>query len=149
MSNLEKNRESSDHLSFWDRLRNLRDSILWKKETVEDVRWKTTEKSEILKWNVINSALENLSVSVDKHVESDEIQKETQNVLADIKNVWKEKQHSHTRSYVIENRDKQVVEWIKQSSKNIEDDIKNWDKEPNPVARSLLNIANKIMGTEK
>jgi hypothetical protein len=36
---------------------------------------------------VINSALENLSVSIDKHVESDEIQKETQNVLADIKNV--------------------------------------------------------------
>jgi hypothetical protein len=90
-----------------------------------------------------------LSVSIDKHVESDEIQKETQNVLADIKNVWKEKQHSHTRSYMIENRDKQVVEWIKQSSKNIEDDIKNWDKEQNPVARSLLNIANKIMGTEK
>lgn len=155
MNNLEKNRENSDHLSFWDKLRNLRDSILWKKETVEDIKWETSEKSEILKSNVIDSALENLSASVDKILESDEIQQETQDALAEIKNMKRDKVHSHPKSsavektYVVEDRDEEVVEWINQSSKHVEDEIKNWDKEPNFIARSLLNVANKIMGTER
>lgn len=149
MSNLEKNRENSDHLSFWDKLRNLKDSILWKKETVEDIKWETSKKSELLKWNVVDSALDDLRVNVDSSVEFDEVQKKTQDELSKMKIAWKEKFHTHTKAYVVENRDKQVAEWITQASRNLENEIKNWDKEQNPVARSLLNIANKIMGTEK
>lgn len=43
----------------------------------------------------------------------------------------------------------EVKEAIEKSADNILDEIYNWKKEKNPVARSLLRIVNWIMKTEK
>ncbi len=47
------------------------------------------------------------------------------------------------------NRPQEVRQAIEKSADNILDEIYNWKEEKNPVARSLLRIANWIMKTEK
>ena len=47
------------------------------------------------------------------------------------------------------NRSPETVQQIAKSATNIENEIKDWPKEKNPVARSLLKIVDWIMWTEK
>ncbi|MBO4516778.1 hypothetical protein J5751_05115 [bacterium] len=47
--------------------------------------------------------------------------------------------HNYER---FQNRSPEVVEQISTSAAKIEDEIKNWKKEENPIARFLLKMAN-------
>ncbi|HRX64076.1 MAG TPA: hypothetical protein P5060_03170 [Candidatus Absconditabacterales bacterium] len=49
----------------------------------------------------------------------------------------------------IENRNIDVQNAIKESGESVLDEITNWKEEKNPVAKSLLSIANWILKTEK
>lgn len=149
MGNIEKKNDNIDKSRFRDRLKSLRDSILWKKDSVESVSHETVHKSELLQWSIIDTALWNLDNAVDKNIESTESTNETKSKLNEIKdNVWKKEKNRQTTKYHID-RDKQVREWILESAKIVEDDYKNWENEQDPFAKNLLRFTNWIMKSEK
>ena len=54
--------------------------------------------------------------------------------------------HNYER---FQNRSPEVVEQISTSAAKIEDEIKNWKKEENPIARFLLKMANWLNNGKK
>lgn len=149
MGNIEKKDDNIDKSRFRDRLKSLRDSILWKKDSVESVSHETTHKSELLQWSIIDTALWNLDNVVDRNMESAESIKQTEMQLDEMMDkIWKKGQNPQTMKYNVD-REEHVKQWISESVQNIEYDYKNWESEQDPFARNLLRFTNWIMKSEK
>lgn len=160
MSNIEKkdNLESKNN-KFKDWLNSLKDSILWKNKEKEQIQNETWNASESLKSNVINSALDNLNLNIQKWLDLHDADDNTKAELNEFFKEWKKEFSDNNETHdekkfvheykKIESRPAAVQRWIENSVEKIENEISNWKQEKNPVARSLLRIVNRIMETEK
>ena len=124
---------------------------------------------EIFKWftdklkkNAVDSALDNLQANIEKWLNIDETDNETKQELVDFFNEWKNElefidtkeeeklvEKLTSSGKFTKDREPEIVAKIVESADKIENEIKDWQKEKNPVARSLLKIVNWIMWTEK
>ena len=160
MANIEKkdNLESKNN-KFKDWLNSLKDSILWKDKEKDQLQGETSHASESLKSTVINEALDNLKLNMEKWLNLDERDNNTKAELDEFFQEWKKEFFDAKKTYAekrfvykykkIETRPIDVQKWIGNSVEKITDEISNWKKEKNPVARSLLRIVDWIMSTEK
>lgn len=160
MANIEKkdNLESKSN-KFKDWLNSLKDSILWKDKEEEQLNNETSHAGESLKSTVINEALDNLELNMKKWLKFKEGDNNTKAELHEFFQEWKKEffdsnktheERNFVRKYKkIESRPVDVQKWIKESAEDITNEISNWKKEKNPVARSLLRIVDWIMSTEK
>ena len=149
MWNIEKKNDNIDNKWFRDKLKSLRDSILWKKDSVESVSHESARKAELLKWSIIDTALWKLEMRTNETAESDEVTSETKAKLDQMMgNLWNKEVKHHTTKYHID-RDKQVRKWIMESAQLIQDDYENRENEQDPFAKNLLRFANWIMKSEK
>ena len=139
----------------WESIKNF---LEWKKNVDEiKLNEETSEKTEELKDTTIDSTLDNLNLDMQEWVELKDSDNKTREELDKFFEKWKERNPTEEKKDFqnllkndrFKNRSKEVVQQIGKSATNVENEIKNWDKEKNPVARSLLKFVNRIMGTEK
>lgn len=144
----------------WESVKNF---LKWKKDAEEiQVEEETSRKTENLKDSAIDSTLDNLNLDMQEGLElkdSDDKTKEElnqffeawkQGLKNDIEQPWEaELRERLFKSKRFGKRSPEVVTQIAKSATKIENEIKDWQKEKNPVARSLLKIVDWIMSTEK
>ena len=148
--NIEKNEDSSSIMKL---LNKLKSSVLLNKNKEEiDISKKSKINQEILQNEIINSTLNKLGekTQINNSLENSE-KKEINEVVDD----WKNKTNTHDEKVTVKkyerlkDRPLSVSEEITKSVTSIEDEIKNWKTEKNPIARYLLKLADMIMHTEK
>ena len=128
----------------WESLKNF---LEWKKN---DVIWNSSKKSEWLKDLVVDSSL----LDVEKWSELSYAEKKTKGELTNLKdegsvsNKEKFSQQVWYDAAKFKGRSPEAVEEIENSATELEDKIKNWDKEGNPVAKALYGVVDSIMKTE-
>jgi len=144
----------------WESVKNF---LKWKKDAEEiQVKEEISRKTENLKDSTINSTLDNLNLDMQEGLELKDSDDEIKKELNQFFEKWKEelKDNVHTpeeqelsqkllQSDRFKNRSAEIVQQIAKSATKIENEIKDWQKEKNPVAKSLLKIVDWIMGTEK
>ncbi len=139
----DKTKEVKKTESTWDALNNLGDAL---------VNSKLEELQNKIEDTLLDSALESSSI----WESNDQI---TKGQIDKFFEKWKEEFYDDKKTVVedkftqkyknIEDRSVDVAKWIENSADKIIDEIKNWEKEQNPVARSLLRFVNRIMKSEK
>jgi len=152
--------DNSENLN--ENLDNFSDELSDLEETIRDVAWDKIEEREQKIVSDTSSELDSLNAevnldwldkkdnkkSIDRVSEffwkwKEEFKKiDTFNEKKVVKKYWKTKNNLKYRPEKV----KEAIEW---SADEILDEIYNWRKEKNPVARSLLRIVNWIMKTEK
>ena len=135
----------------------------WKKNVDKlKVEEETSRKAENLKDSAIDSTLDNLNLDMQEWLELQNSDDKTKEELNKFFEKWKEELKDNTNTLEekelseklfknkrFEKRSPEIVQQIAKSATNIENEIKDWPKEKNPVAKSLLKIVDWIMGTEK
>lgn len=158
-NNIEKN----DKNWFREKRESIKNFLEWKKNIDKiQVEEETSRKAENLKDSAIDSTLDNLNLDMQEWLELQDSDDETKEELNKFFEKWKkelkddidtteEKELSVKllQSGRFKNRSPETVQQIAKSATNIEKEIKDWPKEKNPVARSLLKIVDWIMSTEK
>ena len=158
-NNIEK-KNSNWFREKWESVKNF---LKWKKDAEEiQAEEETSRKTENLKDSAIDSTLDNLNLDMQEGLElkdSDDKTKEElnqffeawkQELKNDIEQPWEaELRERLFKSKRFGKRSPEVVTQIAKSATKIENEIKDWQKEKNPVARSLLKIVDWIMSTEK
>lgn len=140
---------------------NWRD-FAWAEKLEKNIEaWRTQKEAKNLGETIVDRELDNLHNKIELWLEKANVKDITKNELNDFFSEWKEKLNDdkHTfrewrlkrllKSDRFKKRSEHVVERIEESASTVENEIKNWQKEKNPVARSLLRIVNWIMWTEK
>lgn len=136
----------------WESIRNF---LEWKQKADKiKVEEEVSENSEKLKQSAVDSTLENLNLDMEKWSEISDSEIEIKGELDQILHKWKKdiKQvptHKEMSQRIINGRSPEVSQQISNSATKVEDEIKNWENEENPIARSLLKMANWLMNTEK
>ena len=153
--------ESAENRSgnwFKEKWEAVKDFLQWRKNAeVSDIREKTSTQEESLRDSAIDSRLQDLEKQQDIQDSQIDTKKELDDLLIewmwkkDSKDVLREKELAQKllNNDRFKNRSQDVREEIAYSADNVSQDIENYDKEQNPIARSLLWIVNKIMKTEK
>lgn len=132
---------------------SVRDFFEWKKN---DVIKSSNKNSEWLKDLMVDSKL----LDMEKWSELSDSEIDTKEQLDQLFEQWKKNKkdvlnhkelsweilHNYER---FQNRSPEVVEQISTSAAKIEDEIKNWKKEENPIARFLLKMANWLNNGKK
>lgn len=137
---------------FKERWESLKNFLEWKKN---DVIWNSSKKSEWLKDLVVDSSL----LDMEKWSELSDSEEKTREELTGFFDKWqkdkgnvsnKEKfsQQAWYDAARFEGRSPEAVQEIENSAMKLEDEIKNWDKEENPVAKALYGAVDSIMKTE-
>ena len=149
-----KDRLESKSGKFKEWLNSLKDFVLyWKDREEKKVENETIATSEILKWNVVDSALDGLDLDVQKSIESQDTDLEVMSQLNDLVKNWKNKINRSNKQLLsegeIDSRSEWVKEWLIESEDHVLSDMKNWDKEPNLIARWLYKLAYAINNTKK
>jgi len=148
---------------FREKRESIKNFLEWKKNVDKlKVKEETSNKVETLKDSAIDSTLDNLNLDMQEWLELQDSDDETKEELNKFFEKWKkelkddidtteEKELSVKllQSGRFKNRSPETVQQIAKSATNIENEIKDWPKEKNPVARSLLKIVDWIMSTEK
>ena len=135
----------------------------WKKD-VDEIRLKeeTSERTEKLKDSTIDSTLDSLNLEMQEWLELSNSDIETKdelnqffekgkNEFKDEKAIPQEKELSQQllKNNKFKNRSPEAVREIAHSDTKLENEIKNWKQEKNPVAKSLLRVVDRIIWTEK
>ena len=170
MNNFENNRENQwNNIEkkntnwFKEKWESIKNFLEWKKDVDElKVKEETSNKAENLKDSAIDSTLDNLNLDMQEGLELKDSDDETKEELEHFFEKWKEELKDNIdtpeekelsekllQSDRFKNRSPETVQQIAKSATKIETEIKNWQTEKNPVAKSLLKIVNWIMGTEK
>lgn len=170
MNNFENNKENQwnnieKKKSNWfrEKRESVKNFLEWKKNIDEiQVEEETSRQTENLKDSAIDSTLDNLKLDMQEWLElkdsDDEIKKELNQFFEKWKEELKDDEHTPEEQELsqkllqsdrFKNRSAETVQQIAKSATKIENEIKDWQKEKNPVARSLLKIVNWIMWTEK
>lgn len=170
MNNFENNRENQwNNIEkkntnwFKEKWESIKNFLEWKKDVDElKVKEETSNKAENLKDSAIDSTLDNLNLDMQEGLELKDSDDETKEELEHFFEKWKEElkdtidtpeekelSEKLLQSDRFKNRSPETVQQIAKSATKIETEIKNWQTEKNPVAKSLLKIVNWIMGTEK
>ena len=153
-NNIEK-KETNWFKEKWESIKNF---LEWKKNIDEiKITEKATEMTDILKDSSIDSQLHDLEKRQEIQDSKIDTKKELDDLLTewrwmkDSKEILREKELAQEllNNDRFKNRSQGVKEEITRSANNVLTDIENYDKEQNPVARSLLWIVHKIMNTEK
>lgn len=144
----------------WESIKNF---LEWKKNIDKiQVEEETSRQKENLKDSAIDSTLDNLNLDMQEWLELKDADDETKKELNQFFEKWKkefkddvqtledqELSQKLLQSDRFKNRSTETVQQIAKSATNIENEIKDWPKEKNPVAKSLLKIVDWIMSTEK
>lgn len=155
MENLEKkDRLDAKGGKFKEWLNSLKDFVLyWKDREEKKIEDETIAISEMLKWNVVDSALDGLDLDVQKSIETQDSDLEVMSQLNDLVKNWKNKINKASKQFLseskIDNRLEWVREWLIESEDHVLSDMKNWEKEPNLIARWLYKLAYSINNTKK
>ena len=170
MNNFENNKENQwnniekkNSNWFKEKWESIKNFLEWKKDIDEiQVEEETSRKTESLKDSAIDSTLDNLNLDMQEGLELKDTDDETKKELNQFFEKWKEelKDDAQTleeqelsqkllQSERFKSRSPETVQQIAKSATKIENEIKDWQKEKNPVAKSLLKIVDWIMGTEK
>lgn len=148
---------------FREKRESIKNFLEWKKDAEEiQVEEETSRKTENLKDSAIDSTLDNLNLDMQEWLELKDTDDETKKELNQFFEKWKEKfkddvqtpegqelSQKLLQSDRFKNRSTETVQQIAKSATKIENEIKDWQKEKNPVAKSLLKFADWIMSTEK
>ena len=148
---------------FRDKWESVKNFLEWKKDADEiQVEEETSRKTENLKDSAIDSTLDNLNLDMQEGLElkdSDDKTKEElnqffeawkQELKNDIEQPWEaELRERLFKSKRFGKRSPEIVTQIAKSATKIKNEIENFEKEPNLVARWLLNVVRHIMKTEK
>lgn len=146
------NAENEDKNWFHRQWESVRSFFEWNKS---DVIWNSGAKSEWLKDLVVDSSL----LDMEKWSELSDSEIDTKEQLDQFFEKWKKNKkdllnQKELSQQVIHNSEKfqwrssEAVHEIENAAMAVENDIKNWGKEENPIARILLKTANWIMDTE-
>ena len=147
-----ENRDSNWFKRQWESIKNF---LEWKQKLDKlKVEEEASESSAKLKESAVDSTLENLNLDMEKWSEISDSEVEIKEQLDQILQKWKKdtKQvltHKEMSQRIINGRSPEVSQQISNSATKVEDEIKNWENEENPIARSLLKMANWLMNTEK
>ena len=148
---------------FREKRESIKNFLEWKKNVDKlKVEEETSRQKENLKDSAIDSTLDNLNLDMQEWLELKDADDETKKELNQFFEKWKkefkddvqtpedqELSQKLLQSDRFKNRSTETVQQIAKSATNIENEIKDWPKEKNPVARSLLKIVDWIMWTEK
>lgn len=148
---------------FRDKWESVKNFLEWKKDADEiQVEEETGRKAENLKDSAIDSTLDNLNLDMQEGLElkdSDDKTKEElnqffeawkQELKNDIEQPWEaELRERLFKSKRFGNRSPEIVTQIAKSATKIKNEIENFEREPNFVAKWLLNVVRHIMKTEK
>lgn len=126
------------------------------------VKEEIISKTEKIKDTTIDSTLDNLNLDMQEWLNLKESDSETKEELNQFFKAWKEELkndieqpwEAKLREKLFESkrfgkRSPEIVTQIAKSATKIENEIQNWKKEPNLIAKWLLNVVNRIMKTEK
>ena len=148
---------------FREKRESIKNFLEWKKNVDKlKVEEETSRQKENLKDSAIDSTLDNLNLDMQEWLELKDADDETKKELNQFFEKWKkefkddvqtpedqELSQKLLQSDRFKNRSTETVQQIAKSATNIENEIKDWPKEKNPVAKSLLKIVDWIMSTEK
>lgn len=148
---------------FREKRESIKNFLEWKKNVDKlKVEEETSSKTEKLKDSAIDSTLDNLNLDMQEWLELQNSDDKTKEELNKFFEKWKEELKDNTNTLEekelseklfknkrFEKRSPEIVQQIAKSATKIENEIKDWQKEKNPVARSLLKIVDWIMSTEK
>ena len=170
MNNFENNKENQwnniekkNSNWFREKRESIKNFLEWKKNVDKlKVEEETSSKTENLKDSAIDSTLDNLNLDMQEWLELQNSDDKTKEELNKFFEKWKkefkddvqtpeeqELSQKLLQSDRFKNRSTETVQQIAKSATKIENEIKDWQKEKNPVARSLLKIVDWIMSTEK
>ena len=146
--NIEK--KDSNWLKRWRE--SFKSFLEWKKN---DVIWNSSKKSEWLKDLVVDSSLLDLA----EWSELSDSEDKTKEELNQFFDKWeKDKGNESNKEKFLqqvpydvarfEGRSQDAVQEIQNSAMKLENEIKNWNQEENPVAEALLRVVDSIMDTE-
>jgi len=146
--NIEK--KDSNWLKRWRE--SFKSFLEWKKN---DVIWNSSKKSEWLKDLVVDSSLLDLA----EWSELSDSEDKTKEELTQFFDKWeKDKGNESNKEKFLqqvpydvarfEGRSQDAVQEIQNSAMKLENEIKNWNQEENPVAEALLRVVDSIMDTE-
>lgn len=137
-------------------------NLEWAKNFEESIEaWKTQKETKDLGEGIVDRELDDLHNKIELWLEKANVKDITKDELNNFFSEWKEKinDDKHTfrewrlkrllKSDRFKERSEHVVERIEESAGTVENEIKNWRDQKNPVARSLLRIVRWIMWTEK
>lgn len=126
------------------------------------VKEEIISKTEKIKDTTIDSTLDNLNLDMQEWLNLKESDSETKEELNQFFKAWKEELkndieqpwEAKLREKLFESnrfgkRSPEIVTQIAKSATKIENEIQNWEKEPNLIAKWLLNVVDRIMKTEK
>ena len=149
----------------WSRKKweSVKDFLKWRKDAEKiQIEKETGEKSEKLKDVTIDSTLDNLNLDMQEWLELKDSDDKTKEELNQFFEAWKQElKNDIEQPWEAELRDRlfkskrfgkrspETVAQIAKSATIIKNEIDNWEKEPNLVAKWLLNIVKHIMWTEK
>lgn len=158
-NNIEKN----DKNWFREIRESIKNFLEWKKNIDKiQVEEETSRKAENLKDSAIDSTLDNLNLDMQEGLELKDSDDKTKEELNQFFKAWKQELKNDIeqpweadlrerlfKSKRFGKRSPEIVTQIAKSATKIENEIQNREKEPNLVARWLLNIVKHIMWTEK
>ena len=158
-----ENIEKKNNNWFRETWESVKSFLEWKKDVDEiQIEEETSRKTENLKDSAIDSTLDNLNLDMQEGLELKDTGDETKKELNQFFEKWKEELKDDVQtpeeqepsqkllqSDRFKNRSAETVQQIAKSPTKIENEIKDWQKEKNPVAKSLLKIVDWIMSTEK
>jgi len=148
---------------FREKRESIKNFLEWKKDIDKiQVEEETSRKAENLKDSAIDSTLDNLNLDMQEGLElkdSDDKTKEElnqffeawkQELKNDIEQPWEaELRERLFKSKKFGKRSPEIVTQIAKSATKIKNEIENFEKEPNLVAKWFLNVVRHIMKTEK
>ena len=157
--NIEK-KNSNWFKEKWEWIKNF---LEWKKNVDKiKVEEETSAKAKKLERAAVDSTLDNLNLDMQEGLELKESDNETKKKLNQFFEEWKEElKNDIEQPWEVElrkqlfkskrfgKRSPEIVIQIAKSATKIKNEIDNWEKEPNLVAKWLLNIVKHIMWTEK
>lgn len=149
LNDLKKNIESNNEdLSSFSNELNLLKKEIDKQNNKEDSK----EKKEWLDLSEISAELDELKKEVKDKIDQTKINPDNLESKESESQYNKPQYRNTIATKKIENlqwRPEWVVDEIVKSSDSVEDMINNWEQEPNPIAKSLLRIVNRIMKSER
>lgn len=148
---------------FREKRESVKNFLKWKKNAEEiQVEEDTSRKTENLKDSAIDSTLDNLNLDMQEWLELKNSDDKTKEELNQFFEAWKQElKNDIEQPWEAELRDRlfkskrfgkrspETVIQIAKSATKIKNEIENFEKEPNLIAKWLLNVVKHIMETEK